>query len=278
MSDLVLKEMYYDADKTEIWRQLVAERQGRLEYAATLKIPHIIELEPHPYKCAIVGGAPSIKNHIEELKTYSDSDITISLNGAHNYLIEHGVTPRIHPLFEIDLKSVEESTGGPPNQNVYYYVCSHCSHSLFRSLKGYPRVLWHCFDEPPEYQALIAKLFPGEFMIGGGFVTFFRAINIASILGYRDIHLYGCDCSFDGDTSHYEGYQTTNSEVKMVVAAGTKENYRVFNTTPSLSFLAREIMRFCDTNQRGIRLTVHGDGLLRHLHQMEYPKIYEQKE
>jgi hypothetical protein len=157
-------------------------------------------------------------------------------------------------------------------------VCSHCNQSVFRQLENYHRVLWHCFDEPPEYQALIAKLFPGEFMVGGGFVTFFRAINIASILGYRNFHLYGCDCSFDGNNTHLDGYHNMNKEVRLIVAAGTVDNHRVFHTTPSLSFLASEVIRFCDTNQRGLHLKVHGDGLLRHLHQMEYPEVYSEKE
>jgi len=274
---LELKTIYYDADKTEQWRELVKNRQNCLEYAAKFKIPHLVQLEPHDGKCAIVGAAPSIKNHLDEVKEFKDIDLTISLNGAHNWLVEHGITPRIHILFEVDLEKVEESTGGPPHRDVYYYVCSHCQPSIFKQLKGYHRVLWHCFDEPPDYQALVARLFPGEFMIGGGFVTFFRAINIATILGYRKFDIYGCDCSYEGETVHYEGYHNSSREPKMIVAAGTKEQYRVYNTTPSLSFLASEFIRFCDTNNRGLDIRVHGDGLMRHLHQTEYPEQYHLK-
>ncbi len=274
---VVLKNIYYDADKTEAWRDLIKGRQSRLEYAAKQQIIHLTELVPHNGRCAIVGAAPSIKDHIEELKTFTNEDMIVSLNGAHNFLIENGITPRIHILFEIDLERVEQSTGGPPHKDVYYYICSHCNQSIFEQLRGCHRVLWHCFDEPPEYQGLIAKLFPKEFMVGGGFVTFFRAVNIAATLGFRNFDLFGCDCSFEGESTHFEGYQSKNAEIKMRVAAGTKDSYRMFNTTPSLSFLASEIIRFCDTQQRGISLKVHGDSLLRHLHQMEYPRLYEQK-
>jgi len=274
---LELKSIYYDADKTEQWRELIKNRQQYLEYAATLEIPHLVELMPHNGKCAIVGAAPSIKNHLDEIKKFQGIDLIISLNGAHKFLIENNIVPKIHVLFEVDLENVETSTGNPPHEDVYYYICSHCQESLFKQLEGYHRVLWHCFDEPPEYQALIAKLFPDEFMIGGGFVTFFRALNIASILGYRHFELFGCDCSFEGEDTHYVGYQTKNSEVKMTVAAGTKDNYRVFTTTPSLSYLASEIIRFCDTNQRGIEIVVRGDGLLKYLHKTEYSDLYKEE-
>jgi Protein of unknown function DUF115 len=269
-----LKTIYYDADKTEVWRELIKKRPDYIRYAATLEIPHLFEVPPHDGKCAIVGASPSVKDHLDEIKTFQENEMIISLNGAHNWLVKNGVPPRIHVFFEVDVEDVEVSTGGPPHKDTYYYVCSHCPDSIFNQLEGHRRVLWHCFDEPPEYQAMISKLFPGEFMVGGGFVTFFRAVNLAAILGYREFHLYGCDCSFEGDNSHYDGYRTQNVETKLVVAAGTKENYRIFTTNPSLSFLASEVIRFCDTNQRGIKIKVHGDGLLRHLHQMEYPGVY----
>lgn len=279
MTDKVeLKKLYYDAGKTDVWRRLIKDRQGRLEYAAKQEIIHLTELVPHNGKCAIVGAAPSVRDYIDDIKKFTGEDMIISLNGAHNFLVESGIPPRIHILFEIDLERVEDSTGGPPHKDVYYYICSHCNQSIFKQLRSHHKVLWHCFDEPPEYQAFVLKLFPKEFMLGGGFVTFFRAVNIGWILGFRQFELFGCDCSFEGEISHYEGYHTKSTEQKMVVAAGAKDNYRVFNTTPTLSFLANEIIRFCDTNQRGITLKVNGDGLLRHMHQMEYPELYQQEE
>jgi len=274
---LKLKKMYYESGTTEKWNEILCERQARLEYSAKLRIPHLIEMEPHKGRCAIVGAAPSIKDHIEEIKAIKNEEfgLVISLNGAHSYLVNNEVPPNIHILFEIDIDDPETSCGGPPHRSVYYYVCSHCSQRLLMRLRGHHRVLWHCFDEPPDYQTLINRLFPSEFMVGGGFVTFFRAINIATILGYRTFEMYGCDCSFKGGSSHFEGYHTKDIEVTLTVAAGTEENYKIFKTKPSLSFLASEFIRYCDTNQRGLSIRVHGDGLMRHLHKMEFPEQYE---
>ena len=99
-------------------------------------------------------------------------------------------------------------------------------------------------------------------------------MNIALILGFRHFEIFGCDCSFETN-SHIDGYPTVAKEPEMKVAAGTKNDYRMFKTNPSLSFLAKEFMEFCKVHQAGLRIKVHGDGMLRHLHQTEYPEQYE---
>lgn len=266
--------IYFQADKTETTRRLAADSLTKLEQVAKLDIQHLIPLPSHKGRCAIVGGAPSIKNNIEELKTFIEGDIIISINGAHEFLLKNNIIPRIHPLFEIDLRKVEDSTGGPPHKEVFYYICSHCDQSIFKQLEGYKRILWHAFDERPEYQKEVTKLFPGEPMITGGYETFFRALNIGLTLGFREFEVFGCDCSFEGNHSHFDGYHNDLKEIRIEVAAGTEETHRLFQTTPSLSYIANEFIRFCDVYQPGVKVKIHGDGLLRYLHQSKYPDLY----
>jgi len=271
----VLKNIYYECGKNSGWDAAMPERPQRLGFASRQKIPHLFQLEPHHGRCAIVGAAPTIDNHLEELKNYKDDaqlKMIMSLNGSHGWLVRNGIIPNLHVFFEIDEEVPEEICKGPLTNETYYYACSHCSKRLFNRLKGYHRVLWHAHDDDPDYQGLIHKLFPGEFMVSGGFVTFFRSINIARILGFRQFDIYACDCSYETN-SHFEGYLEKNVETEMIVAAGTKENHRIFKTSPSLSFLAHEFMRFCNVTTN-IKIRVHGDGMLKHLHQMEYPDQY----
>src|SRR5882672_1286279 len=275
--ELKATRIYYQADKTETWNRLATERRSKLEDIAKLDVPHLVQFPPHLGRCAIVGAAPSIKDHIEELKTFTDDDIIISLNGAHDFLIKHGIIPNIHILFEIDLQKAEDSCGGPPHKDVYYYICSICDQAIFKQLEGYKKVLWHCFDEDPRYQASVTKLFPNEPIIGGSHVTFFRALNIALTLGFGKFEVFSCDCSFEGENTHYDGYHTDGKEMKLKVAVGAVNKHRMFQTTPSLSHIANEFIRFCDAYQPELDLKVHGDGLLRHLHQSKYPDSYDMK-
>lgn len=274
-NSLKLKEIYYGANPNAGWDAGVADRPKRLEYAAKQDILHLFQLEPHTGKAAIVGAAPSVKDHLDRIREIENNNgLIFPINGAHQFLIENKIIPSIQVLFEIDQDTPEEFLGGPPHKDVFYYICSHSSEKLFKAFEEYKRVLWHHYDRDWYYQDDINRLFPGEFMVSGGFVTMFRALNITLILGFRDFEFFGCDASFEGDNSHFENYHSEAKEPRMLVAAGTKENYRVFKTNPSLSFLASEFMKFCDAHQGGLTIKVHGDGMLRHLHQMEYPAQY----
>lgn len=252
------------------------DRIPRLEYAKHQKCPHLPHLLPCSDTCAIVGAGPSIGDSLDKLRKIKEDPnaIIMSVNGAHNFLINHGIIPNIHVLFEIDLETVEDSTGGEPHKQVYYYVCSHSCRNIFHQLKHYHKVIWHYFDEDPEYQRHIMRLFPGEFMVQGGYMTFFRSLTIATVLGYRNFEIFGCDASFEGETAHFDGYHNTPSELPMDVLAGTPETNRKFRTLPSLSFMATEFINFCDINHSGVKMKVHGDNMLRYLHQMRYPECY----
>lgn len=254
------------------------ERSTRLKYAARQNIPHLPQLLPHNGVAAIVGASPSIVNYTEQIRKIKENELNVvmSLNGTHSWLLEHNIIPNLHVMFEIDEKHVVDLCGGPPHKDVFYYVCSHCHQRLHRELKDYHRVLWHCFDEPPEYQTLIGRLFPGEFMVGGGHVTFFRAVNIAIILGYRKFEFFGIDGSYEGDRSHYEGYHSYAGEMTMdIIAGGNGMPYKRFHTNPSLSFMVHEFLRFCEANQHGLKIHVNGDGLMRYMHQQVWPEQYQ---
>lgn len=237
---------------------------------------HLPELEPYDGTAAIVGASPNIGENLDRIKEIKVDGLAFSLNGAHQWLIEHGVIPNIHVLFENDIKSPEDSLGGPSHPDVYYYICTQCNPNIFRKLRNRNKVIWHYFDANPQYQEAVVKYFPGEFLVGGGYATMFRSITIARILGYRKFELFGCDASFEEGNTHYEGYHHDSTETKMVVAAGNEMSYRLFKTTPSLSFQAYEFMRFCEANQN-LSVKVHGDGLMRHLHQTRYPEHYNEE-
>jgi hypothetical protein len=268
---------YTTAIPTKTWYDSRDERVARLVFASKQQIPHLPQLQAHNGVAAIIGASPSIINHKEQIKKIKENEfnIVMSLNGTHTWLLNNDIIPNIHVMFEVDTERPEQALGGPPHKDVCYYICSHCPEQLFKGMQEYHRVLWHCFDEPPEYQAIISKLFPTEFMVGGGHVTFFRSINIAIILGFRRFELFGCDGSFEGNMSHYEGYHSYSGELTMdVIAGGGDLPYKRFHTNPSLSFMTHEFLRFCDANQKGLKIYVHGNGLMRYLHQTTYPEQY----
>lgn len=249
----------------------------RLRRARSLKMPHLVQFEPHAGACLIVGAAPSVEGQLSKIKELQagDCNITMTINAAHEWLISHGVKPNLHVIFEHDVEDIETSLGGKPDKNVTYYVCSHCHKAVFDALADHKRVLWHAYCPAQGYQQAIDSLFPKEFMVAGGYATFFRSLTIGTILGYRHFELFGVDSSFE-DSSHLSGYAVADVEPQVTVWGVTSTELKKFKTQGGLAFQANEFMEFCRVNHSGLRIRVHGDGLLRYLHQDRYPEQYKE--
>lgn len=271
------KHLKFKFDQVVDWREWRHTCMPRLRYARKQKIPHIPELLPHDGKMAIVGAGPSVKQFLPEIAKFRESeyDNIMSINAAHNWLIENGITPRIHVISEFDVDDVTLSLGGPPHPDVVYYIGSTCHPNIFRQLANHKRVLFHVFMPMQGYQEAISRLFHREFMITSGFSTFFKSLAIAAVLGFRHFDLFGVDSSFD-ESSHLEGYKIANIEPRLTIWAADQwgKHLRKFTTQGGLAFQAKEFLEFCKFNQSGIKLRVHGDSLLQYLHKARYPEQY----
>lgn len=252
------------------------DHKNRLRYAANQCCIPLIPLEPHTGKCAIVGASASLKDQLKEIRRIQQDKfgVVISINGAHQFLIENDIIPNIHVLFEADLKSVRESLGGPPDNRVIYYTCSHLCSDIFDELKYYKKVIWHCFLELDGYVEFVSSLYPNQILVTGPYCSLFRTLTIGLILGFREIELFGCDASLINNLTHYEGYHNKADEPVIHVVAGTKETNKQFLTTPFLSFQAETFLVFCRSNN-GLKIKIHGNGLMKYLHQSEFPEQYQ---
>lgn len=276
-----LRPVEFHIKKLIEWNIWKKECLPRLRYASRLKIPHLPELLPFGGKCAIVGAGPSVVGYVEKIKSIAagSDNIVMSVNASHSWLLSHDLTPNIHVIFEPDLEEAKTALGCDPQKGIAYYIASHCAQQVFKDLEGFHRVLYHAFCPPQEYQQAIGRYFPGEFMVAGGYATFFRCLSIALILGYRDFELFGVDSSFE-DSSHLEGYAVANREQPIMVwgADSSHKNMKEFKTQGGLVFQANEFVEFCKHNQAGIHLRINGDGLLRYIHESRYPEQYQRKE
>jgi hypothetical protein len=276
-----MNELYpaqFKLPATPEWPEVREDYVKRLKNSARLQIRHLPQLEPHEGKCAIVGGGPSVVNFVDQICEIKDGGLNtvMTVNAAHDWLIKQSIIPRIHVVFELDLDDVEQALGGKPHEDVVYYVSSLCHTTISRQLQGYKCVLWHPFMFWQEYQNRLVRFFPGEFMVASGYTTFFRSMTIAIILGYRDIELFGIDSSFEGST-HVDGYDMADQERPMKIWAKNPQTgeLKEFTTQFNLAFQAWDFLRFCQENQSGLKLRVHGNGLLRHVHELCHPKQYE---
>ena len=274
----MLRPVTFQFDKVTEWNEWRKECIPRLKYAARLKqIRHLPELTPHDGNCVIVGAGPSLEQQVDTIRQLAKGGKTflLAVNAVHQWLIDRDIIPSAHVVFEPDIEDLSLSLGRKPHPDVVYYIASHCPPHVFKSLANYQRVLWHAYCPAQGYQNAIARYFKDEFMVAGGYCTFFRSLTIAIVLGFRDFDLFGIDSSFE-DSSHLDGYKMANIEPKREVY-GTNPytgELRKFTTQGGLAYQAVEFLKFCEINQAGLKLRVHGDTLLRYLHESRYPEQY----
>lgn len=269
------------SDKDGNQRDQTDDAAKHMRYAASLGLPELKNRStPRMGKAIIVGGAPSIKDNLEKIRTFAaDPDNTVfALNWSHTWLINNGIIPKACVFFEIDAEP--ESTLKAAHPDVTYYICCHCHPKTFDDLKGFKRVLWHTPPNSEVEKQVGEEIFQGSLLCGGGVGTFTRTLTIALYLGFRQIELFGVDSSFpdDATSTHVDGYETdAKPEVDgfyvhaKVEATGEVKRFR---TMGYLALQVEEFKEYCKVNHYVFALRVHGDGLLGFVHKMTYPDQY----
>lgn len=195
---------------------------------------------------AIVGGGPSLKAELENLRNFPGD--VIGCGTVHDYLVTNGIIPKYHVNGEPDADGVMLRWFQYPQVGTKYLLASHCPADIFDALSGYRIYVWHlAVPDPPDFR--------GESSIPGPHFIIGRAWPLAAILGYKDIHFFGFDCSFpeDCEDQHAYSYHWTKEEPVVAIYRG-----RRFVTTPGL---LSQLEAFSKMRSSKFKVTVHGDSL-----------------
>lgn len=209
----------------------------------------------HQRAAILVGGGPSLADHIADIKAIRSLDCDIfAMNGAATYLLNHGIRPDYQVI--ADAKP-ETATLIEPRATAHLFA-SQVDPACFAAVPG--AMLWHL--ETPGME----DVFPsgrrkrgGYALVGGGAAVGNCACALAYVMGYRSLHLFGYDSSHRGTASHaYD--QPMN---KWIPTVSVEWAGRTFVSSVAMKAQAE---KFMITGQalkaEGVDITVHGDGLL----------------
>ena len=212
-------------------------------------IPWLEIKEPHDGHAVIVAGGPSILNTLDEVRMRIEAgQSVIACNGAAKLLNKHGITPDAQII--IDARPHNIDLLGEANE---YYLASQCDPSLFDAVDDV--TLFHLnttdIDKYIRYDRT-------AHLISSGTTVGLAAIVVAYTQGYRNIHLYGFDSSYED--SHHAYEQKRNDEDSIVHATVGDRTFKcapwMVQQVNEFQILARELASV------GVTLTVAGDGLL----------------
>lgn len=202
--------------------------------------------------CAIVGGGPSLKAELDNLRAFKGT--IIGCGTVHDYLVSNRVIPDIHVNAEPDADGVMLRWFTQPRYETTYLLASHCPSDIFDALADHDVRLWHlAVPDGPD-----APDFRGEPSIPGGHFILGRAWPLAAIMGFTDIHFFGFDCSFPEDCPSQHAYEYDwTCEEPVAVNCGEKR----FISTPGLLGQLSVFMKMLAQSPKHFKVTIHGAAL-----------------
>lgn len=223
-----------------------------IKHSLSLNLPLLQGQKPHNAHACIVGGGPSLGRELENIRTRQFHGQQIfATNNAYKYLKEKRITSDFHLMMD----SRVENTEFVPEEATCLYA-SRCHPAVFDKASKCNVTLWHeLLDGIQE----ITKDDPRETSwVGGGSTIGLKAMAIAYILGYRNLHLYGMDSSYK-ETHHSYPQSLNDEEITIDVIF----NGKPYKCAPWMVTQAEEFKELVTALvEMGCTITVHGTGLI----------------
>lgn len=245
--------------------------KANIEANVTRDVPWFTGFKDNKRRAVIVGGAPSLLDHIADIKAHKRAGASIiTVNNAWRVLVEHGITPDNHVMLDARAENAAFLEGSPAGTR--YLVASQCHPAVFDALEGRDVVMWHngfgdneilrqaldpYWDEGPNQRPCV--------IVPGGGTVCLRALWLATFAGFKAIHCYGMDSSYHGDQHHAYAQTMNDADAIMEVVmlddrTGEERRYRAARWMVRQASEFRET--YADLKARGVQVFVHGKGLL----------------
>lgn len=182
------------------------EVRSRASRAMARKLPDFRRCINDASEWAIIGGGPSINDHVGTIRQLKRRGVNIvSVNKSHDWLLEHGITPWGHILLDPKERVAEYVLR--PRLDVRYFVASQCHDRTFEALNGCPVFLWHAgqdFREGPEPMGILQETWPTTpwTVVVGATTVGLRATDLGHAMGADNFHLFGLDGSRSNGKMH----------------------------------------------------------------------------
>ena len=195
---------------------------------------------------SIVCYGPSLRDTWKHIKRP-----IMTVSGAHDFLIGRGIVPDYH----VDCDPRDHKVKMlHPAKAVKYRMATCCHPSLWEKLKDYDVELWHLHNDS-HTEEWVRENDPGANMLGGGSTAGMRALEVASMLGYRRFEIHGMDSSYESEAVRHAG---PHGGKKQNVVEVNVDGFW-FKSSPQMVEAAKEVITFLQNYD--VELTFHGEGL-----------------
>jgi hypothetical protein len=203
---------------------------------------------------ALVCFGTSLNTTWEHIK---DFKYVMSCSGSHKFLMERGITPTYH--VEVDPRSHKiQLIGDNISPNTTFLMASCCHPLVFDHLVKHNAkiVLWHTYSG--EKAGILPNVYPrGEWVSTGGANVGLRAMVLCRMLGFKNIHMFGMDGSFEPDgATHADKHPNAPKDYILAEFEGKE-----YATTTAFLECARGILHELE-QLPDVEFTFYGKGLV----------------
>lgn len=185
-----------------------------VRHAHGLGLPRAVQQPEHYRPLAVVGGGPSISEHLAELKAWP-GDVW-AINGACGFLRKAGIDS---VMVACDPHEIVAKWAAGVKRAM---LCSRCDPAAFEVLKDAEVTVFDLAQDDPEGIVCGSSTATGCFHLGVR-------------LGYRRIVFFGCESSYPKGSTH--AYQHEAREHELAVECGGVE----YRTAPDYYEQAKEL-------------------------------------
>lgn len=217
-----------------------------------IDVPWLYESNQHDSVAIICGAAPSLNDSLDTIKLLqSENGIVFGCNSAAQVLSNNGIS--------VDYQNIIE-----PHEIILSKFCKEAGTHLIGSIAppeifrmAQNPILWHpLLDFVQKRLVDSTRKFS---YIGGGVSIGIYSLCIAYTMGFREIHVFGMDSSFDNEAFYANGDGLGIGYLLVDV----EHNGKTYKTTYDMKQQVVAFIQFEKIlNEAGCKVFVHGRGLL----------------
>lgn len=234
------------------------EKRGEnISKSSALDIPWLDSVKPKAGEALIVGGSPSMKVMLGEIrKRVAGGAKVFAVNGVGKFLQANGIAVDYQVIIDSrpeNAKFVSEAG--------HYLIASQCDPEVFARVDLKKTTLVHMHTA--EVQQFIPKNLKPITLLSSGTTVGLAALALSYVLGFRTQFLYGMDSSYDDSGSHHAYAQSQNDQDPVIEAvAGSRK----FKTTPWMVEQVNNFQKLAsEMADDGCEIHVRSFGLLGHV-------------
>jgi len=216
---------------------------------------------PHKQTAVLVCGGPSLKDSVQVIKDHKRRGAKIvTVNNTLTWALSHGIVPDCHVMLDARAENVEFVRAAP--KGVRYFLASQAHPSVFDALADRNVSLWHNAVDGGKVERLAKARATDKNPVvpvpGGGTVGL-RCMFLLYMSGYRKLHIYGMDGSYE-DGRHHAYEQTLNDGEHILNVVLNGKHYACSK------WMARQATEFQQhwiaLVEQGMKISTHGRGLI----------------